>query len=243
MGAGQAHPYSYIMIPYLLREGPEDLLNALIASFPLTVKRAVACCNSSLREHVRLRTSSELRVRKSDATFENAKFVASLPELHTLYVENETNLPGGGTLEIARLRGVERIVCASLKFETALFLGAALAGGQHRLRLAHGACVNLAPLRTRKRLCLPSMLEAAGLAALLGALSLNRCLRELDLTGLVHCDREEVRDMTAATATTCRLMSPCHDHLPAHAMLSAICRCFRRRCRCCADAFGRPSLS
>lgn len=202
------------MIPYLLREGPDDLLNALIASFPLTVKRAVACCNSSLREQVQLHSASELWVRKSDATFENAKFVASLPRLHTLYVEGEKSLPEG-KLEIARLRGVDRIICASLTFETALFLGAALASGQHRLRLSHGACVNLAPLRTRKRLCLPSVLEAAGLAALLGALSLNRCLRELDLTGLTHYEDEEVRAIAAiATSPAAQNATCCNCSMP-----------------------------
>ena len=63
---------------------------------------------------------------------------------------------------------MERIVCASLKFETALFLGAALASGQHRLRPAHGREADAAGVakRATNRALVAAMkeVEAASLA-------------------------------------------------------------------------------
>lgn len=66
----------------------------------------------------------------------------------------------------------------------ALFLGCLLAGGEQTIRVSSGSCVRLPPLRSRERLNLARRgLQDADLAALLGALSLNQCLKELDLGG------------------------------------------------------------
>ena len=177
------------MLGLLLKEGPEDLFDHCLLSLPLAARRAVACTNHALRTRISRLSTPVLRVSKEDATFENAQFVARLPGLTTLFVEGETTLPNG--LEIARLRDVARINCSCVQFETGLFLGVALAAGDHRFRLSSGVCVNLAPLRTRDRLCLASNLTRTDLAVLLGALSLNRGLCELDLSGLLYLDDEE----------------------------------------------------
>ena len=137
------------MLGLLLKEGPEDLFDHCLLSLPLAARRAVACTNHALRTRISRLSTPVLRVRKEDATFENAQFVARLPGLTTLFVEGETTLPNG--LEIARLRDVARINCSCVQFETGLFLGVALAAGDHRFRLSSGVCVNLAPLRTRVR--------------------------------------------------------------------------------------------
>ena len=68
-----------------------------------------------------------------------------------------------------------------LGFEAALFVGAALSGGEHTLRLSDSALVSLPPLRTRERVNLAvRQLKDQDLAVLLGALSLNRNLQGLE---------------------------------------------------------------
>ena len=58
----------------------------------------------------------------------------------------------------------------------------ALSGGEHTLRMSSGNCVALAPLRSRERINLTQKgLKDGDLAVLLGALSLNQQLKELDL--------------------------------------------------------------
>ena len=127
--------------------------------------------------------AESLRVGIEDASFENAAFVGRLPNLRTLEVEGEAFLPGG-VLDFGRLRGLKRIAVGGLSFESCLFLGAALSGGEHTLRMSSGHCVALPPLRSRERINLNNKgLKDGDLAVLLGALSLNRFLRELDLFG------------------------------------------------------------
>ena len=72
-----------------------------------------------------------------------------------------------------------------LGFEAALFVDAALSGGEHIIRLSSDASVALLPLRTRERVNLHSQLKGQDLAVqpvLLGALSLNFHLKELDIS-------------------------------------------------------------
>ena len=119
-------------------------------------------------------------VRIEDATFENAAFVGRLPNLERLHVQGETSLPHG--LDLKYLRGLDRITINKLGFEAALFLGAAISGGYQSLRLSNNSCVLLAPLRTRERINLFNReLRDSDLAALLGALSLNLHIKELNI--------------------------------------------------------------
>ena len=144
-------------------------------------KRASCCCCSTLRSHVSANLHApSLSVRIEDATFDNAAFVGRLPRLGTLHVQGEAFLSDG--VDLNKLRSLNRIATGSLSFEAALFVGAALSGGEHTLRLSSGACVALPPLRTRERVNLAHrQLRDKDLAVLLGALSLNQQLKELDL--------------------------------------------------------------
>ena len=93
-----------------------------------------------------------------------------------------TSLPRG--LDLKYLRSLDRITINKLGFEAALFLGAAISGGYQTLRLSNNSCVLLAPLRTRERINLFSReLRDSDLAALLGALSLNAHIKELNIAG------------------------------------------------------------
>ena len=122
------------------------------------------------------------QVRIEDATFDNAAFVGRLPRLGTLHVQGETFLSDG--IDLHKLRSLDRITVGQLSFEASLFVGAVLSGGEHTLRLSGGTCVALHPLRTRERLNLTHhQLRDKDLAVLLGALSLNPQLLELDLRG------------------------------------------------------------
>jgi len=155
-----------------------DLRSELLAACSLRSKRALCCTCRELREQVMaVLRARELSVRIEDATFENAAFVGRLPALQVLHVQGEAK-----PLAVAHLRRLPRITITHLTLEAALFVGAILSGGEHTVRVSSGSCVALWPLRTRERLNLSSRaLKDSDLAALLGALALNRCLKELDL--------------------------------------------------------------
>jgi hypothetical protein len=160
----------------------------------LEAKRALACCSRGMRQSVWDHLlGPALTIADEDATFENAGFVAGLP-IATIRVESETSLPGG-LLEVQRLRGIQRIKIGGLKFASALFLGAALAKGDHVIRLSEGSLVALEPLRTRVRVNIGKtraaerLLTDADLAFLLGALSKNGNLQELDVSGVLSYGR------------------------------------------------------
>lgn len=159
----------------------EDVRGELLSAMSLHSKRASCCCCSTLRSHVSADLHApSLSVRIEDATFDNAAFVGRLPRLGTLHVQGEAFLSDG--VDLNKLRSLNRIATGSLSFEAALFVGAALSGGEHTLRLSSGACVALPPLRTRERVNLAHrQLRDKDLAVLLGALSLNQQLKELDL--------------------------------------------------------------
>ena len=103
-GKSPHHTHNPGMLGLLLKEGPDDLFDYCLLTMPLTAKRAIACTNAALRARIARLSSPVLYVRKEDATFENAQFVARLPGLTTVFVEGETTLPAG--LEVARLRDV-----------------------------------------------------------------------------------------------------------------------------------------
>ena len=159
----------------------EDVRGELLSTMSLHSKRASCCCCSTLRSYVSANLHApSLAVRIEDATFDNAAFVGRLPRLGTLHVQGESFLSDG--IDLNKLRSLNRIATGSLSFEAALFVGAALSGGEHTLRLSSGACVALPPLRTRERVNLAHrQLRDKDLAVLLGALSLNQHLKELDL--------------------------------------------------------------
>jgi len=172
----------------------EDVRGELLSTMSLHSKRASCCCCSTLRSYVSADLHApSLAVRIEDATFDNAAFVGRLPRLGTLHVQGESFLSDG--IDLNKLRSLNRIATGSLSFEAALFVGAALSGGEHTLRLSSGACVALPPLRTRERVNLAHrQLRDMDLAVLLGALSLNQHLKELDLN--------EPRGVSAITYTS-----------------------------------------
>ena len=163
------------------RVGEEDVRGELPATMSLHAKRAACCACYTLRKHLTEDLHREvLHVRIEDATFDNAAFVGRLPNLATLHVQGEMFLRDG--IDLRKLRALPRIAVGKLGFEAALFLGAALSGGEHVVRLSSDACVALPPLRTRERVNLVQrQLKGQDLAVLLGALSLNRHLKELDI--------------------------------------------------------------
>ena len=159
----------------------EDVRGELLSAMSLQSKRASCCCCSTLRSYVSADLHApSLAVRIEDANLHNAAFVARLPRLGTLHVQGETFLSDG--IDLNKLRSLNRIAVGQLSFEASLFVGAVLSGGEHTLRLSGGACVALHPLRTRERVTLTHhQLRDKDLAVLLGALSLNQQLKELDL--------------------------------------------------------------
>ena len=161
----------------------DDLRQELLRVSSLASKRAMACVCTSLCSHVTSHLHApSLSVSIEDATFNNAAFVGRLPNLERLHVQGETSLPRG--LDLKYLRSLDRITINRLGFEAALFLGAAISGGYQTLRLSNNSCVLLAPLRTRERINLSSReLRDSDLAALLGALSLNAHIKELNIAG------------------------------------------------------------
>lgn len=159
----------------------DDLKQELLRVMSLASKRAAACASSGLCAHLSAHLhAATLAVRIEDATFENAAFVGRLPNLQRLYVQGEASQPDG--LHLVHLRTLDRIAIDKLGFEAALFLGAALSGGEHSFRMSTGTSVLLPPLRTRERINLFGRgLTDSDLAALLGALSLNLALKELNI--------------------------------------------------------------
>ena len=174
------HPLIACLRPAVLA----DLRRELLCVMSLTSKRAAACACSCLCSHIAAHVhAASLAVRIEDATFENAAFVGRLPNLERLHVQGETSLPRG--LDLKHLRGRDWITINKLGFEAALFLGAAISGGNHALRLSNNSCVLLASLRTRERINLINRVTSdSDLAALLGALSLNFHLKELNINKL-----------------------------------------------------------
>ena len=158
-----------------------DLRQELLAVMSLSSKRAAAAVCSSLCAILSAHLHApELWVRIEDATFDNAAYVGRLPNLQRLHVQGEVSQPNG--MDLAKLRRTERINISELGFEAALFLGAALSGGDHSLRLSRNSSILLPPLRTNERINLFGRgLQDADLAALLGALSLNQTLKEFNI--------------------------------------------------------------
>ena len=115
---------------------------------------------------------------------------------------------------------IARIGVGALQFEAALFLGAVLSGGEHTLRMSSGCCVALPPLRTRDRINLAQRgLKDSDLAALLGALSLNSFLKELDLHGNPAPAREGIKAAMVAALPWALLRA--HGSIHAARMLEA----------------------
>jgi hypothetical protein len=156
----------------------EDIRQELLAVFALRSKRAMACTCDALRTTMYAELHAPtLSLRIEDATYENAAFVARLPQLGKLRMQGEAE-----PLDLTRLRTLNRVAVGHLSFEAAIFRGAVLGGGEHSVRVSSGHVINLQPLRTRERVNLAGrQLRDQDLACLLGALSLNRCLKELDL--------------------------------------------------------------
>jgi len=149
--------------------------------------QVVGLASRALRESMRLLTSSATGLRAlspRDATFATAAFVARQPTLRWLAVM------GAPAVDLASFRALAAegrpVSVGHLDKESALFVGAVLASsdctlvttdGRHvSLRaLRESVCVRLRGERGETGLCDPD------LAALLGAISRNARLEELDL--------------------------------------------------------------
>ena len=168
----------------------EDATNALLLP-PIRLHglRSMACCCHTLAAIVRAHYSSpHFCVGDADASLELAMFAAGLGRA-TLRIEGDQHLP---VLECARYRSLARLKVGAMGTTAALYFGAVVADCNCTVRLANGiACKDLKPLREIASISLRagtlgsegSVLSATDLAALLGALSLNQRLTELDLSG------------------------------------------------------------
>lgn len=168
-------------------------------SFCLKAKRALACscfdARALLYEHLH---APSLSVQPSDATWENAVYVACLPHLIKLCVVGETCLP---EMHIAHYRTLSRLKVGTLGVPAAVFFGAAIANCDAILRLSDGTTVRaLKPFREGKEVCLPPSASDADCLALLGAITLNRSARFL------NCNRGSVGHPLLRAAWTAALV-------------------------------------
>ena len=133
--------------------------------------RACACTCSLLAQVSCLDGAQEgtgaLIIRRRDVSASNAATVSRvLTKLCFLQVEGKVH-------DVANLRTKTQITLKGLSFAECLFLGAALAGVDMCFRVPGGKVLALAPLRARADLNLRLLTQAADLAAIFGALSLN----------------------------------------------------------------------
>lgn len=161
----------------LMEELGGDARDETLVLMGLRSRRALACACTSLRgmltEHFHLPV---LVVCNSDATWDNAMFVASLVPavVTTLRVQGEAYLP---EMRLAHYQTLPRLKIGAMGVAAALFFGAALAKCDCMLRLSDGVTVrDLKGLRERPlgASALPATVQAADLTALLSVLCLNR---------------------------------------------------------------------
>ena len=181
-----------------LEDLPDGVFDSVIDMAGLTSSRAVACGSSALRYKVCLAMcrKTSLTIPPADVSFCNAAFASRLPALERIHVAGETQFP---ELNIVRLRTLPRIKIQRMQWGTALFLGAALAGGDHVVRLSsicrpesHMHTLELASLASVETLWLGDMphVTRPDIALMLGSLSANGRLKSIRLRN----DKTRVRD-------------------------------------------------
>ena len=143
----------------------------------LQAKRALACTCSTLRPVIfQLLRQPRLVVQESDATWDNARFVAIVlvPNVpgQALCVAGETCVP---EMKLAHLRTLPKLTVGAMGPTAALFFGAAIAESDCVLRLSTGATKSLRALRENDRvnLQLSDISQPSDRNAMLGALTLN----------------------------------------------------------------------
>jgi hypothetical protein len=142
-----------LVVALVVAIGPDALRLALLDKLPLRARRALACASVAFRgvvtPHLR---ASMLAVADEDADWDNAAFVARLPDLTMLC------MGVGAPHDLQALRAQPQLNLAQLSVESALFLGAVLGGSVESVRLSlpdgFGApqVVHAAPMRHGLRL-------------------------------------------------------------------------------------------
>jgi len=143
----------------------------------LQAKRALACTCSTLRPVIfQLLRQPRLVVQESDATWDNARFVAivlvpNVPD-QALCVAGETCVP---EMKLAHLRTLPKLTVGAMGPTAALFFGAAIAESDTVLRLSTGATKSLKALRENDKVSLQmvDISQPSDRNAMLGALTLN----------------------------------------------------------------------
>ena len=166
---------------------PDTVLMYLLEIAGLNSTRAVACSSGTLRHEICLLMcrKTSVTISPEDVCFCNAAYCSRLPTLERIHVMGDSQFP---VLDIARLRAVPRIKIQRMQSSTALFLGAALAGGDHTVRLSsigrpesHLYIMSLSSAASRETLELSHIKDLAhpDVALLLGSLSINDCLKSI----------------------------------------------------------------
>ena len=152
----------------------------LFRIFNLHTKRSLSCVCSALCHYMRANLHSEsLHVLCEDATVDNAAFVARLPNLMHLHVENETS----NDINVVRIRRLKKLMIGNIGMETALFLGSILSSGNSdvTVRMQNGtSLINMKNVQINPRVNL-SITTATDLAFFLGSLAKNHNLEKLEL--------------------------------------------------------------
>jgi len=193
-----------LVVALVVAIGPDALRLALLDKLPLRARRALACASVAFRgvvtPHLR---ASMLAVADEDADWDNAAFVARLPDLTMLC------MGVGAPHDLQALRAQPQLNLAQLSVESALFLGAVLGGSVESVRLSlpdgFGApqVVHAAPMRQGLRLAFGTpRMGAADVAFFRGVFARNPHFKpddvEAALRGMVEA-RGRRRSYVTAT--------------------------------------------
>ena len=163
----------------------DDTLHEIFSRIPLKQLGVMGIVSSRMRWRVQeyLNVATSLTVRTCDeiAPIKAAHTVDSLPALRTLKVEGDPMFP---EMDLAALSRKERFALKSMTVPAALYLGMALAKGDHTVRLSDGSCVRFADLRSQTVLNFGHrFLSMSDVAVMLGPLRHNEALHRITLGG------------------------------------------------------------
>ena len=155
---------------------------------------------------------------KCDASWDNAAFIARLPNLLKLRIRNEDFLP---VIDVKSVQSKPRLRLAAADGQSrcgpgaALFLGAILGGGSHTLRLTDNiSYLNLNEIRTRREFTLPAATHPADVLVAVGALARHAELKP-EVTSPNQLRRHRKSPVTgvnvAVEARTFKLLAAAED--------------------------------
>ena len=141
------------LVAMLGQLGREAIGLALLALLPLRARRALAIAAASTRKlitpHLR---APELLLAESDGTWDNAAFIARLPDLRRLRIA-PMGLTPEQVIDLGHLAAsAEPVEVLHRSLAACLMLGAALGDRLERIRLVGGRVLECAPLRTQRTL-------------------------------------------------------------------------------------------